>query len=79
MTLSKKTILFLIKKPENLILKNKMDSIFDPKILQKLFKAQFRLETNVSELYFTSKYVYKIKKPRELCGFSFVYCREEKQ
>ncbi|MFA5188991.1 MAG: hypothetical protein WC460_06550 [Patescibacteria group bacterium] len=45
-----------------------MDSIFDPKILQQLFKAQFKIETNVSELYFTSKYVYKIKKPVNL-GF----------
>jgi aminoglycoside phosphotransferase family enzyme len=65
---NKKQILSLIKRIENLLAKKTMPALFDPKILMKLFKAQSRCETNVSELYFTSQYVYKIKKPVNL-GF----------
>jgi len=55
-----------------------MDSLFDPKILQKLFKAKFRIETNVSELFFTTKYVYKIKKPVNLGFVDFTDAKKRK-
>ena len=40
-----------------------MTTLFDSKKLQKLFGANKRLETLVSELFFTPKFVYKIKRP----------------
>lgn len=46
-----------------------MPALFDSKEVNKLFGAKSRSETNISELFFTPKYVYKIKKPIDL-GFA---------
>jgi len=46
-----------------------MPTLFNSKEVKKLFGANSRSETNISELFFTPKYVYKIKKPVDL-GFA---------
>lgn len=46
-----------------------MPTLFNSKEVKKLFGAQSSSETNISELFFTPKYVYKIKKPVDL-GFA---------
>ncbi len=45
-----------------------MSKLFDNKEVMKLFKANSYLETNISELFFTEKFAYKIKKAVNL-GF----------
>ena len=45
-----------------------MPNLFDKKEIMKLFKASSCLETNISELFFTEKFVYKLKKSVNL-GF----------
>lgn len=47
------------------------NSLFDKKEIQQLFKADSYKETVVSELFFTPRFVYKIKKPVNLGFLNF--------
>ena len=42
-----------------------MTKLFDKKEIMNLFKAKSYLETNISELFFTEKFAFKIKKSVE--------------
>lgn len=53
-----------------------MPILFDSKEVKKLFKAKYRSETYISELFFTPKYVYKIKKPINLGFTDFTNSKE---